>query len=240
MVLVFYPLAFSPVCSHQLPAIQKELAAFEALDAVVLGVSVDSHYANTAFARSLGLSFALLSDWKRAASTAYGVLNTARGYSGRAIFVVDRQGNLAYVDVSPTPDLVPSNAAVLDAPEPAPVVGPPAAAALRPSVRMDRDKPVVLVVDRESDATTSLIAFLRRHELEVIWTWDGESADNALDQQPVDCLVAELRVHRIDGMQLLRAGAGTQSRDLHGADRRGGRHRGRRSRRCGRAPTTSR
>jgi peroxiredoxin (alkyl hydroperoxide reductase subunit C) len=115
VVLVFYPLAFSPVCSHQLPAIQKELAAFEALDAVVLGVSVDSHYANTAFARSLGLSFALLSDWKRAASTAYGVLNTARGYSGRAIFVVDRQGNLAYVDVSPTPDLVPSNAAVLDA-----------------------------------------------------------------------------------------------------------------------------
>ena len=62
----------------------------------------------------------------------------------------------------------------------------------------------MLVVDRESDATTSLIAFLRRHELEVIWTRDGESADNALDQQPVDCLVAELRVHRIDGMQLLR------------------------------------
>lgn len=115
VVLVFYPLAFSPVCSHQLPAIQKEMAALEALDAVVLGVSVDSHYANTAFARSLGLTFPLLSDWKREASTAYGVLNTARGTSGRAIFVVDRQGNLAYLDVSATPDLVPSNAAVLDA-----------------------------------------------------------------------------------------------------------------------------
>src|SRR5437867_4101472 len=70
VVLVFYPLAFSPVCSHQLPEIQKVLPEFEQLNAVVLGISVDSHYANEAYGRHLGLSFPLLSDFKREASTA--------------------------------------------------------------------------------------------------------------------------------------------------------------------------
>ena len=118
VVLVFYPLAFSGVCSHQLPTLQAELAKFEALGATVLGISVDSHFANTEFARQLKLSFPLLSDWKREASAAYGVLLPQAGYSGRAIFVVDRQGRLAYQDVSPDPgdrEKVPSNARVLDA-----------------------------------------------------------------------------------------------------------------------------
>ena len=69
---------------------------------------------------------------------------------------------------------------------------------------MYKQKPVVLVADRESDATKGLIAFLRQHDLEVIWARDGESAFNAIDQTPIDCLVAELRVPRIDGMALLR------------------------------------
>jgi len=101
VVLVFYPLAFSPVCSHQLPAIEKEVARFEELDAAVLGVSVDSHYSNTAFTQRLQLSFPLLSDFKREASAAYGVLIAEAGHSGRAIFVVDKQGKVAYQDVSP-------------------------------------------------------------------------------------------------------------------------------------------
>ena len=102
VVLVFYPLAFSGVCSHQLPTIEAELAGFDALGATVLGVSVDSHYANAEFARQLKLSFPLLSDLKREASTAYGVLMPEAGYSGRAIFVIDRDGRLAYKDLSPT------------------------------------------------------------------------------------------------------------------------------------------
>ncbi len=69
---------------------------------------------------------------------------------------------------------------------------------------MLKDKPTVLVVDRESDATKSLVAFLRDHELEVVWARDGEGAYNALDSAHVDCLVTELRVQRIDGMALLR------------------------------------
>ena len=62
----------------------------------------------------------------------------------------------------------------------------------------------MLVVDRESEATRALTAFLRARGLEVVWARDGESAFTALDQTPVDCLVTELRVQRIDGMTLLR------------------------------------
>ncbi len=69
---------------------------------------------------------------------------------------------------------------------------------------MPKDKPVVLVVDAKGDATRSLIAFLRQHDLEVLWARDGESAFNALDATHVDCMVTELRGRRIDGMALLR------------------------------------
>ena len=117
VVLVFYPLAFSGVCSHQLPAIDQLSARFEQLGATVLGISVDSHFANSAFAAKLHLSFPLLSDFKREASTAYGVLIPETGHSGRAVFVIDTQGRVAYRDLSPNhddPEKVPSTERVLD------------------------------------------------------------------------------------------------------------------------------
>lgn len=118
VVLVFYPLAFSPVCTHQLPTLQSDLPEFEKRDAVVLGISVDSHYANEVFARRLGVEFPLLSDFRREASAAYGVLMGEKGFSARAVFVVDKQGRLAYKEVSRDPgdmSQIPSNARVLDA-----------------------------------------------------------------------------------------------------------------------------
>lgn len=115
VVLVFYPLAFSPVCSHQLPEIERQITRFESLEAIVLGVSVDSHYANTAFAERLRLSFPLLSDFKREASAAYGVLIAEAGHSGRAMFVIDKQGTIAYKDVSPSTREIPSTESVLTA-----------------------------------------------------------------------------------------------------------------------------
>ena len=80
-------------------------------------MSVDSHHSNTAFAKQLGLSFTLLSDFGHEASTAYGVLNVAKGFTERAIFMIDKQGKLAYKDVAPDTSLekVPSNARVLEA-----------------------------------------------------------------------------------------------------------------------------
>lgn len=118
VVLVFFPLAFSPVCSHQLPEIQRLIDQFRELDTEVFGVSVDSHYANEAFARALGLEFPLLSDFRREAMAAYGVLNSKAGYSGRAVFVIDKQGRLIYRDVSASPsDLsqIPSPERLLEA-----------------------------------------------------------------------------------------------------------------------------
>ena len=100
VVLVFYPLAFSSICSHQLPELQKRIAAFEQAGAVVYGISVDSHHANAAFARSLGLTFPLLSDWKRETSAAYGVLLPDAGYSGRATFVIGKDGRLLWREIS--------------------------------------------------------------------------------------------------------------------------------------------
>jgi peroxiredoxin len=102
VVLVFYPLAFSPVCAHQLPDIQRRLDEFRELDAEVFGVSVDSHYANEAFARAMAVEFPLLSDFKREAMEAYGVLNGKWGYSERALIVIDKEGRLIHRDVSPS------------------------------------------------------------------------------------------------------------------------------------------
>jgi DNA-binding NtrC family response regulator len=68
---------------------------------------------------------------------------------------------------------------------------------------MPRHKPVVLVVDRESEATRALIEFLRARDLEVAWSRDGEGARGVLERTRVDCMVAELRTHRIDGLALL-------------------------------------
>jgi peroxiredoxin (alkyl hydroperoxide reductase subunit C) len=118
VVLVFFPLAFSPTCSHQLPDVQKHADEFRALDAEVFGVSVDSHYSNEAFARALHLEFPLLSDFKRQAMTAYGVLNADAGYSGRALFLIDKKGRIAYMEVSANPGdvtQIPSNERLLEA-----------------------------------------------------------------------------------------------------------------------------
>ncbi len=108
LLLAFFPLVFSPVCAHQLPELQREMARFRALDTQVLGISVDSWYSNQEFARKLGLSFPLLSDFDRQVCAAYGVLIPERGYSNRAYFVVDKQGRVAWRQITPSPAEIPS------------------------------------------------------------------------------------------------------------------------------------
>jgi DNA-binding NtrC family response regulator len=65
-------------------------------------------------------------------------------------------------------------------------------------------KSTVLVVDRESEATKQLLVGLRAQGFQVLWAKDGEAAYHILDEEPVDCLVTELRVQRIDGLGVLR------------------------------------
>ena len=69
---------------------------------------------------------------------------------------------------------------------------------------MQREESTVLLVERDSDATQALIAFLRRHALEVVWVRDGESAFNALERRALNGLVVALRAPRIDGLAVLR------------------------------------
>lgn len=79
-------------------AYQADIAKFDETDTQVLGISVDSPFANGAFAKELGVLFPLLSDFKRTASKDYGVLNEDGGYATRATFVVDKEGIIRHVE----------------------------------------------------------------------------------------------------------------------------------------------
>jgi peroxiredoxin len=85
-----------------MPAYEADLERFEDYDAQVLGISVDSVPCNSAWAKSLGnLSYDLLSDFhpKGEVARAYGAYREADGISERALFIVDKEGKLAFVDI---------------------------------------------------------------------------------------------------------------------------------------------
>jgi peroxiredoxin len=84
-----------------MPAYEADLSKFESYDTQVVGISVDSVPSNTAWAKSLGgLSYPILSDFYPHGEVAqkYGVLK-AEGMSERALFIVDKEGKLVFVDV---------------------------------------------------------------------------------------------------------------------------------------------
>lgn len=94
VVLVFYPFAFSRVCTGELCELRDNLAVFEATDAEVLAISCDHMFSLRAYAESDGLSFPLLSDyWPHGAvSQRYGLFDDQVGCSARATVIVDRDG----------------------------------------------------------------------------------------------------------------------------------------------------
>ena len=100
VVLVFYPLSFTSVCSVQMPGYSKERQGFEDHDAAVLGISVDSSAVHKAFAESVGVEYPLLADFypHGAVARAYGVFRP-EGFSERATFVIDKQGIVRYAEV---------------------------------------------------------------------------------------------------------------------------------------------
>jgi len=100
VVIAFYPLDFSPVCSVQIPDYNEHLDKFEQADTVVLGISRDSVFAHTAWGEQLGgLDVPLLADMKGEVAQMYGVYLPKMGISGRAIFVVDKEGVLRHAHV---------------------------------------------------------------------------------------------------------------------------------------------
>ena len=85
-----------------MPAFQNNVKRFESLNTQVLGISIDHKYANGAWAASIGgITYPLLSDfWPHGAvSEKYGVFRAEGGMSERAIFIIDKQGIVRYIDV---------------------------------------------------------------------------------------------------------------------------------------------
>ena len=102
VLLVFYPLAFSPVCSAQIPSYQKIYDKFEELDTEIVAVSIDSVFTHKAWADGLGgISYPLLSDFWPHGEVAekFGVMRKENGFSDRALLVVDKEGIIQYIDI---------------------------------------------------------------------------------------------------------------------------------------------
>jgi len=77
---------------------QADIAKFDATDTQVLGISVDSGPANAHWAKELGVTFPILSDFKRTVVKDYGIFNEAQGFANRATFVVDKQGIIRHIE----------------------------------------------------------------------------------------------------------------------------------------------
>lgn len=105
VILAFFPSAFSPVCSNQMPHIQQEKAGFGP-DTVVVAISVDGIWALEAFARQTGIDFPILSDYypHGAVAEKYGVLLPS-GAAERAVIGIDKQGIIRYIDVHPIAEI---------------------------------------------------------------------------------------------------------------------------------------
>lgn len=103
VVLLFFPLAFSSVCTAELCHTRDDLSEYESLDAEILAISVDSHYTLREFKKSNNLNFTLLSDFNKNISELYGALYdnfyNMLGVSKRAAFVIDKKGVVRYSEV---------------------------------------------------------------------------------------------------------------------------------------------
>ncbi len=98
VVIIFYPLDWSPVCTKEHACFVNDVARFDKLDAQVLGLSVDSVWSHKAYAEKMGIHYPLLADFQPRGAVAqkYGVFLEDKGITGRAISIIDREGKLAW------------------------------------------------------------------------------------------------------------------------------------------------
>ncbi|GCE02733.1 peroxiredoxin [Dictyobacter aurantiacus] len=110
VVLAFVPFAFSSVCSAQLPSYEAELERFHDFDTEVVSISMDSTHALNAWSQSMHTTFPLLSDFypQGAVVDLYGVRHMA-GMPERALFVIDKEGVIRYIEVQHSPGEMPDN-----------------------------------------------------------------------------------------------------------------------------------
>jgi len=111
VVLLFVPLAFTSVCTDELCSVSGGLSDYDGLDAEVLGISVDSPFAQEAWAKASNITIPLLSDFNKTVSAAYGAqyedLLGFKGVAKRSAFIVDRSGVVRFASVSDDAKVVP-------------------------------------------------------------------------------------------------------------------------------------
>ena len=111
-VILFFPLAFTGVCTKEMCDISQGLNSYADLGADVIGISVDSPFAQDAWAQKEGIAVTLASDLNKATAKAYGVLlDDLAGFgsaAARAAFVVDKAGVIQYAEQTPTPKDLPN------------------------------------------------------------------------------------------------------------------------------------
>lgn len=110
VVIVFYPLDWSPTCTQEHVCLVNGMKQFDQLDAQVLGLSVDSTWSHKAYADKMNIHYPLLADFnpRGAVAATYGVYLADKGITGRAISIIDKNGNLAWhknYDIPVVPDI---------------------------------------------------------------------------------------------------------------------------------------
>jgi len=102
VLVVFYPFAFSGICTGELCAVRDDIGSFQNDDVQILAISVDHPFALKAWADAQGYDFPLLSDfWPHGAvARAYGVFLEEKGLAVRGTFLVDKSGNVAFTEVN--------------------------------------------------------------------------------------------------------------------------------------------
>jgi peroxiredoxin len=103
VILAFYPADWSPVCGDQMALYNEILPEFQKYGAQLLGISVDGAWCHVAYAKDHNLHFPLLADFepKGAVSKDYGAYHQEAGFSERALFVIDKNGVIAWSYLSP-------------------------------------------------------------------------------------------------------------------------------------------
>lgn len=113
VVLLFFPMAFTGVCTKELCSVRDNIALYNSTNAVVYGISVDSPFSLSKFKEEQNLNFSLLSDFNKNASQEYGCIYTdfigwMNGVSKRSAFVIDKEGIVRYAEVLENAGDVPS------------------------------------------------------------------------------------------------------------------------------------
>jgi peroxiredoxin len=120
VVVLFFPLAFTSVCTAELCNVRDNIASYNSLNAQVLGISVDSLFVLDKYKKEQNLNFPLLSDFNKEAAAAFGVLYETfpafgmLGVSKRAAFVIDSNGVVQYSEECATPGDLPDFKAIQD------------------------------------------------------------------------------------------------------------------------------